>query len=338
MTKHAKKTEPLQLVDRRKTATVRIPVPFLDVLASIEHSFFDLCIAAGRQVLDAMMEQDREALCGPRSRRDPDRRAGRAGTTTSEVTLGGRRIRIPRPRVRSTAGEELALPSYVFAAQRDPLDNHTLNAVACGISTRRYARSLEPLTEDLDERSTSKSAVSRRYVALSTQRMTAWLTTPLGDRHFPIVLIDGLILGDHTVLMALGIDTEGKKAGAGPARRHRREQPGGQGPAARPHRSGAGPGPRATVRRGRREGVADRHPQDLRSPGRDATVSDPQAPEHPGAPSRTPARAGAGGVDGGVVAGRRRARHPAAGAPSGLPGRCPSRRGGLRPRRARGDP
>ena len=41
MTKHAKKTEPLQLVDRRKTATVRIPVPFLDVLASIEHSFFD---------------------------------------------------------------------------------------------------------------------------------------------------------------------------------------------------------------------------------------------------------------------------------------------------------
>ena len=211
MTKHAKKTEPLQLVDRRKTATVRIPVPFLDVLASIEHSFFDLCIAAGRQVLDAMIEQDREALCGPRSRRDPDRRAGRAGTTTSEVTLGGRRIRIPRPRVRSTAGEELALPSYVFAAQRDPLDNHTLNAVACGISTRRYARSLEPLTEDLDERSTSKSAVSRRYVALSTQRMTAWLTTPLGDRHFPIVLIDGLILGDHTVLMALGIDTEGKK-------------------------------------------------------------------------------------------------------------------------------
>ena len=145
MTKHAKKTEPLQLVDRRKTATVRIPVPFLDVLASIEHSFFDLCIAAGRQVLDAMMEQDREALCGPRSRRDPDRRAGRAGTTTSEVTLGGRRIRIPRPRVRSTAGEELALPSYVFAAQRDPLDNHTLNAVACGISTRRYARSLEPV-------------------------------------------------------------------------------------------------------------------------------------------------------------------------------------------------
>ena len=211
MTKHAKKSEPLQLVDRRKTATVKIPVPFLGVVAAIEHSFFDLCIEAGRQVLDAMMEQDREALCGPRWQRDPDRRAGRAGTTPSEVTLGGRRIPMPRPRVRSTAGEELALPSFVFAADRDPLDTHTLNAVACGVSTRQYARSLEPLTEDLVERSTSKSAVSRRYVALSTQRVIAWLTTPLGDRHFPIVMIDGLILGDHTVLIALGIDTDGKK-------------------------------------------------------------------------------------------------------------------------------
>ncbi len=71
MTKHAKKTEPLQLVDRRKTATVRIPVPFLDV--SIRSS---ICVSHRSQVLDAMMEQDREALCGPRSRRDPDRRAG----------------------------------------------------------------------------------------------------------------------------------------------------------------------------------------------------------------------------------------------------------------------
>ena len=83
--------------------------------------------------------------------------------------------------------------------------------MACGISSRKYARSLEPVPEDLDERSTSKSSVSRRYVAMTTKQMTTWLTTPLGDRHFPIVMIDGIILGDHTVLIALGIDTEGKK-------------------------------------------------------------------------------------------------------------------------------
>jgi len=211
MAKHAKKSDHLQLVDLPKTTTVEIPLPLLGAFANIENSFFDLCIHAGRQVLGAMMEEDREELCGPRWKRDPDRSAGRAGTTKSEVTLGGRRTPICRPRVRSKDGQEMELPSFAFAANRDPLNNHTVDAVACGISTRKYARSLEPLSEDVAERSTSKSSVSRRYVAMTTKQMTTWLTTPLGDRHFPIVMIDGIILGEHTVLIALGIDTDGKK-------------------------------------------------------------------------------------------------------------------------------
>ena len=211
MAKHAKKSRHLQIVDLPKTTTVEIPLPLLGALADIENSFFDLCIGAGHQVLGAMMEQDREELCGPSWKRDPDRTAGRAGTTRSEVTLGGRRIPIRRPRVRSKDGQEMELPSFAFAANRDPLDRHALTSVACGISTRKYARSLEPLSEDMAERSTSKSAVSRRYVAMTTKQLTSWLTTPLGDRHFPIVMIDGIILGDHTVLIALGIDSEGKK-------------------------------------------------------------------------------------------------------------------------------
>jgi transposase-like protein len=211
MTKHAKKSDHLQLVDQPKTTTVEIPLPLLGAFVNIERSFFDLCIDAGQQVLASMMEQDREDLCGPRWKRDPDRKAGRAGTTRSEVSLGGRRIAIGRPRVRSQEGEELGLPSFAFASSRDPLDRHTLDAVACGVSTRKYARSLGALPEEIDERSVSKSSVSRRYVAMTTKQMTTWLTKPIGDRHFPIVLIDGIILGDHTVLIALGIDTEGKK-------------------------------------------------------------------------------------------------------------------------------
>jgi transposase-like protein len=211
MTKHAKKSDHLQLVDPPKTAIVEIPLPLLGALGNIEQSFFELCIGAGQQVLASMMEQDREDLCGPRWKRDRDRKAGRAGTTKSEVTLGGRRIVIPRPRVRSQAGHEMELPSFAFAANRDPLDQHTLKAVACGVSTRKYARSLDSLPEEIEERSVSKSSVSRRYVAMTTKQMTTWLTTPLGDRHFPIVMIDGIHLGDHLVLIALGIDSGGKK-------------------------------------------------------------------------------------------------------------------------------
>ncbi len=211
MTKHAKNSRHLQAVDQPTTMAVEIPLPLLGTFANIEKSFFELCIDSGQQVLQAMMEQDREDLCGARWKRDPDRSAGRGGTTKSEVTLGGRRIAIKRPRVRSKEGEEVELPSFVFAADRDPLDHHAMNAVACGISTRKYARSLDPLPEEIEDRSTSKSSVSRRYVAMTTKQMTSWLTTPLGDRHFPIIMIDGIHLGDHLVLIALGIDFEGKK-------------------------------------------------------------------------------------------------------------------------------
>jgi putative transposase len=113
--------------------------------------------------------------------------------------------------VRSEEGQEVELPSFAFATDRDPLDHHALNAVACGISTRKYGRSLDPLPEEIEDRSTSKSSVSRRYVAMTTKQMTSWLTTPLSDRHFPIIMIDGIHMGDHLVLIALGIDFEGKK-------------------------------------------------------------------------------------------------------------------------------
>ena len=160
MNKHAKKSDHLQAVDLPKTMAVEIPLPLLGAFANIEKSFFELCIDSGQQVLQAMMEQDREDLCGPRWKRDPDRSAGRGGTTKSEVTLGGRRIAIKRPRVRSKEGEEVEPPSFAFAADRDPLDHHTLNAVACGISSRKYARSLDSLPEEIEDRSTSKSSVS----------------------------------------------------------------------------------------------------------------------------------------------------------------------------------
>ena len=121
MTKHARKSPRLQPVERPPAATVQIPLPVLGAFAGIERSYFELCIRAGQQVLDAMMEQDRTELCGPRWKRDPERRAGRAGTTSSEVTLGGRRIRMTRPRVRSQTGEEVVAQLRVRLT-RDPLD------------------------------------------------------------------------------------------------------------------------------------------------------------------------------------------------------------------------
>lgn len=107
--------------------------------------------------------------------------------------------------MRTVGGREVDLPSFAFAAERDPLDRRTLEAIAVGVSTRDYARSLDELPEGEAERSVSKRAVSRRFVALSRRQLIEWLSRPLGDLGVRVVLIDGIVLGDHTVLLALGI-------------------------------------------------------------------------------------------------------------------------------------
>jgi transposase-like protein len=211
MAKHASKSSHLQLVDSPKTVAVQVPLPVLGALANAENAFFDLCVDVGQQVFSVLMEQDREALCGPKGKHDLERRASRSGSTSSDITLGGRRIPVRRLRARSRGGEELALPSFAFAAQRDPLDRRTMEAIACGVSTRKYRRSLEKLPEGQGQRSTSKSAVSRRFVALSRKQMTEWLSSPLGDQDIRVLVIDGIVFHDHTVIIVLGIDSDGKK-------------------------------------------------------------------------------------------------------------------------------
>ena len=96
-------------------ATVQLPLPLLDVLADTRTAFFGLCLDAGQHVLLAMMEQDRERLCGPKNVPNSARRAYRGGSVRSAVTLGGRRILVPRLRARSVDGHELDLPSFAYA-------------------------------------------------------------------------------------------------------------------------------------------------------------------------------------------------------------------------------
>jgi transposase-like protein len=190
-------------------ATVQIPLPMAAVLQDAKQGLLELMVSTGVQVFEAMLEQDREALCGPRWQRRPERSAVRGGSTRSEVTLGGRRIAIRRPRARGE--RELALPSFTWAAGRDPLDARTIEAIALGVSSRDYRRSLEALPSDVEERSVSRSAVSRRFVALSAERLAAWMGRPLGELDVRVVLIDGLHFREHVVLIALGIAADGRK-------------------------------------------------------------------------------------------------------------------------------
>ena len=192
-------------------AQVQISLPIPGVLQDIKHAFHGLCIHAGRQVLAAMMEADRVALCGTKGVPDERRRAVRGGTTSSRVVLGGQRIDIKRPRVRAVQAGELQLPTFAWAAADDPLNCATMAAIAAGVSTRRYAGTQDELPEDEKSSATSSSAVSRRFVMLSQQQLDEWLLRKLDTLDLPVVMIDGIHFRDRVILVALGIDAQGNK-------------------------------------------------------------------------------------------------------------------------------
>ena len=193
------------------TTQVQLSLSMDGVLRDVQHAFYGLCVNAGKQVLAAMMEADRVALCGAKGVPDPSRRATRGGHTRGAVVLGGQRIAIKRPRVRSLERGELQLASYEWAAEREPLDAATMHAIAAGVSTRRYAGTLDKLPPPEAALSVSRSAVSRRFVALSREQLTQWLSRSFQDVELPVVMIDGLHFRGRVILVALGIDDKGTK-------------------------------------------------------------------------------------------------------------------------------
>ena len=199
------------LAEEGGTVSIQLPLPMLSALVNAKQNVMDLCVTTGMAVIQEMMEADRVALCGAANQQDPDRTAFRGGSAPGEITLGGQRVPLRRPRARSVDDEELPLATYAWARNRDPLDETTWNLITHGVSTRGYADLQEPLPVGKRGRSTSKSAVSRRFVALSQRKIRECLSRRLDDLDLWVVMIDGIGFADHMALVALGISQDGQK-------------------------------------------------------------------------------------------------------------------------------
>lgn len=88
-----------------------------------------------------------------------------------------------------------------------------VGAMLAGLSTRRYPAALEPVGEETNSRAkaTSKSAVSRQFVAATTERLEQLLTARLEIERWVIVYIDGCSFGQHLLVAALGVTVDGRK-------------------------------------------------------------------------------------------------------------------------------
>ncbi len=189
-------------------------LPLVDLLVDTRTELLELAVRSGMKVLEAMMEEDRIAVCGARYAHEPDRAASRAGSVASEVVLGGRKVAVRRPRVRAE-GHEVSLPTCQMMAQTDPLNRRVVEQMLVGVTTRQYARSLEPIGQEMTSRGTSKSAVSRRFVVQTTAQLEKWRSRSLADLDLVALLIDGIHVGEHCLVAALGIDATGQKHALG---------------------------------------------------------------------------------------------------------------------------
>ena len=182
---------------------------------AVDACFGRFCLTAGIEALQAMMVTDVEDLCGERHARGPKRRGHRWGRTQGTVGYHGGKVDVVRPRVRGRDGDELVLPSWAAATAEDWLGKTAKNLMLIGVATRKIGRAVrlpEGRLRQVDGDGTSKSAASRRFVALSHERMEAWLKSDLSKLDLLVIQIDGLHVAEDIVLIgAIGIDGHGEK-------------------------------------------------------------------------------------------------------------------------------
>jgi transposase-like protein len=172
-----------------------------------------LSVGVGLKVMDELIEEELTRLCGPKGKHDPERSANRHGSRRSQVVLGGRKVSARRPRARTAQGEEAKLSTWELFSSEDLLSERTVAVMLAGLSTRRYADGLEPTGTD-DERSTSRSSVSRRFVRRTRQALGELMSRPVPD-DLVVLMLDGVTLADHTCVVALGITADGTKVPLG---------------------------------------------------------------------------------------------------------------------------
>jgi transposase-like protein len=181
------------------------------VLQDARQSLHELVLSKGLEVFAKMLEDDRTALCGPKHRPQGDRVAYRYGHDEGQQVLGGRKVRLRKPRVRSVTGRELELPTWREMNQEDPLNQRVIEQMLVGVSTRNYGRSLEPLPTAVPITGTSRSAVSRHFVASTRSQVEKFLSRGLDELDLPVIMLDGTGMGEHVLVVALGIDAKGHK-------------------------------------------------------------------------------------------------------------------------------
>lgn len=189
-----------------------------EFVGAAKEGLLALSVGVGLSVVHELMEREVDEVVGPKGKHDPGRTASRHGHEEGSVTLGGRRVAVKHPRMRSADDEsELSVSTYEHFADRDPLTRAVMDRMLAGVSTRRFAGTGEPVGSEVEDKATSKSrsTVSELFIERTRTALSELMERRLDDVRLAAMMIDGLEIADRTHVVCLGITTQGVKVPLG---------------------------------------------------------------------------------------------------------------------------
>jgi transposase-like protein len=195
-----------------------LPPQILEALGGLvgaaREGLLALSVGVGLGVVHELMECEVTEVVGPKGKHDRERTAKRHGHQDGSMTLGGRRVKVSRPRMRTVDDErELPVATYEYFADRDPLTRAVMDRMLAGVSTRKFARAGEPVGEEVEisATATGKTSVSEMFIERTRTALSELMSRRLEDVRLAVMMLDGVEIAERTHVVALGISTEGVK-------------------------------------------------------------------------------------------------------------------------------
>jgi putative transposase len=186
-----------------------------DVTAAMREGLLAFAASAGLVVMAQMLEAELAGIVGAKHAKLGGERVGNwHGTTRGQVVLGARKITVTRPRGRYVDGGEVELDTWEAFASEDLLRQVVVERMLAGVATRRHVEVAEPVG-DVAGTATSRSAVSRRFVAATAEAMRDLLGSDLSELDTAVLMIDGLNVAGEMIVVALVITADGTKVPVG---------------------------------------------------------------------------------------------------------------------------
>src|ERR1017187_7201927 len=205
-----KKVSGPQVVTTTEASELPLPAEIQEALGELvgaaREGLLALSVGLGLSVVHQLMEREVDEVVGPNHKHNPDRTAKRHGHEDGSMTLGGRRVPVSRPRVRTADDEhELPVESYEYFADRDPLTRAVMDRMLAGVSTPRFASVWEPVGEEVEQESsaTSKSTVSELFIERTRTALGELMGRRLDDVRLAVMMLDGLQIEERHHIAAL---------------------------------------------------------------------------------------------------------------------------------------